>query len=448
VAPSLSRPRGPGPRLIGLGLVLALLAALPSPALALGSPQVCPASRVLPAQRPGLGATLQRVIDSARAEFGMPGVSVAIRFPGGASWTGVSGLADVAGSIPVRPETPFALASLTKPFVAGVVMGLVQDGRLRLGDSVARLLPGVKLGGQAIDARITVRQLLDHSSGLRDHLTSGHLDKEVLAAPSVRWSIQRALRYVGKPVAAPGVRFYYANTNYVLLGMIVERLIGTPIAQQLKDRWIRPLGLTTATYQGVDKPSSRPAIAYRFASDKPNATPIDVTDGSDFRPFTAITTASGAAGSLMASASDTARWLEALLRGDSLTPVTVARMVGDAGRAVGVDRRAPYGLGLQVYSVDGRLSYGHSGRLLGDRAVGRYFPSAGLTIVVLTNQSRTDPGIVLRRLLDVLLPVARGPNGEPIPVQSSGGAPRNRMCVGEYHFPARTGTAGSSRARG
>ena len=410
MAPSLSRLHH-----LGIAVVLALVtfaapAATAAPVAARMDPAL--AARLLTAERPGLAAALQRVVDAARLEFGMPGISVAVRFPDGTTWTGVAGLADVAAGILVTPDTPFSLASISKPFVAGVVMGLVEEGSLHLGDSVARLLPGVTLGGRTIDPRITIRQLLDHTSGLRDYLTTSALDKAVLAAPSVRWSIERALRYVGKPLAAPGTRFYYSNTNYILLGLIVERVTQTSVVQQIHDRWITPLGLVTASYQGFDKPASTPAVAYRFSSNLATAIPIDITDGTDVRPFTAITTASGPAGSLMASASDTARWLDALVGGGSLAPATVARMVADAHRKTAVDPRVPYGLGLQVYRVDGRLSFGHSGRLLGQRAVARYFPDPGLTIVVLTNQSRTDPAIVLTRLLEKLLPW-RDPPGPP-----------------------------------
>ena len=408
VTPPLSRAQ-----LLRVSVVLALITAMATPvavaALAPAHPAATRADsaaayRLLSADRPGLAGVLQRILDTTRQDFGMPGVSVAIRFPDGTTWTGVSGMADVAAGIPVTPETPFALASISKPFVAAVVMGLVEEGTLDLDDSVARLLPGVKLGGQAIDPRITIRQLLDHTSGLRDHLTASALDKAVLAAPTVHWSVERALGYVGKPVAAPGARFYYSNTNYVLLGLIVERVTASSIVQQLHDRWINPLGLRTASYQGVDEPASTPAVAYRFASRVPTAAPIAVSDGTNVRPFTAITTASGPAGSLMASAGDTARWLEALVGAEFLAPATVARMVDDARRQTAIDRRLPYGLGLQVTPVDGRLSIGHSGRLLGQRAVARSFPDAGLTIVVLTNQSRTDPSIVLTRLLEKLLP--------------------------------------------
>jgi D-alanyl-D-alanine carboxypeptidase len=351
-----------------------------------------------------MGQRLQAVVDRTRLATGIPGLSVAVRFPDGTSWDGVSGLADVARGIPVTAQTPFALASISKTFVAAIVMSLIEERRLYLGDSVARLLPGVQLGSRSIDPRITVRQLLDHTSGLRDFLTTGAIDRAVVAAPTAVWSVGRSLSYVGPPLAEPGVRFYYSNTNFVLLGLIVERVTGHPIAAEIRDRLLDPLGLTTATYQSVEPPASTPALAYRFASNALTSPPIDVTDGTAVRPFTAITTAAGAAGSMMASAHDTARWMEALLTGRVVDPATVARMESDASRTTAIDPAFAYGLGLQAYGVDGHPSFGHSGRLIGQRTLVRYFPEAGLTVAVLTDQSRTDPAVVLRALLAVLLP--------------------------------------------
>jgi D-alanyl-D-alanine carboxypeptidase len=399
VAARLSRRRSP---FLSVALVAATIALASLPAPTVAEPRSFP--RTLSADRPGQAARLQRIVDAGRAEFGFPGVSVAVVFPDGTIWTGTSGLADVAKGIPVTRETPFALASISKSFVAGVVMGLIEEGRLHLGDAVARLLPDVRLGSSSIDPRITVRQLLDHTSGLHDFLTTAALDRAVLAAPTEHWTTVRALSYVGRPFAEPGLRFYYSNTNYVLLGLIVERLTGRTLAAELRDRWIEPLGLRTATFQGMEPPASTPAVAYRFTSGSSSAAPIDMTDGSAIRPFTAITTAAGAAGSIMASAEDTGRWLAALVTASSLRPATVARMVADAGRSTAVNPRFRYGLGLQAYVIDGHPSIGHSGRFLGQRAEARYFPKAGLTIVVLTNQSRTDPAVILRALLAYLIP--------------------------------------------
>ena len=356
-----------------------------------------------PALTPRLAGQLQAVLDRERASLGIPGLSVAVIFPDGTTWTGVSGSADVATGRPVLPETPFALASVSKAFVAGVVMGLVEERRLHLGDSVARLLPDVRLGRNGLDPRITVRQLLDHTSGLADYLGTRALEVAARAAPTARWTAGRALSYVPRPRAEPGVAYYYSNTNYVLLGLIVERVTGRTLAEELRSRWIEPLGLRSVSYQGVEPPVGEPARAYRFSSDAIGATTIDVGDGTAVRPYTAITTAAGAAGSIMANAEDAARWLRALLSGERLRSATVARMVADAGRTNAIDPLRPYGLGLQAWAIGGHPSLGHSGRLIGQRVLVRHFPDDGLTIAVLTNQSRADPAVVLEALLAVLL---------------------------------------------
>jgi D-alanyl-D-alanine carboxypeptidase len=138
--------------------------------------------------------------------------------------------------------------------------------------------------------------------------------------------------------------------------------------------------------------------------------PQDVTDGSPIRPFTALTTAAGAAGSMAASARDLARWARALYGGRVLPAQLLDLMVRDAEVTMTLDPPHPYGLGVQTFTIDGRVSYGHSGRLVGARAVVRWFPGASVAIAIVTNQSRFDPTPILVDLLAIVAPrhIARG----------------------------------------
>ena len=135
-----------------------------------------------------------------------------------------------------------------------------------------------------------------------------------------------------------------------------------------------------------------------------------MTDGSDIRPFTSITTAAGAAGSVAASARDLARWARALYDGHVLPTRLVELMVRDADATLALDPPYPYGLGVQVFTIDGRVTYGHSGRLVGARSVVRWFPDEGIAIAIVTNQSRFDPTPLLVDLLAIVAPrhVAEG----------------------------------------
>jgi D-alanyl-D-alanine carboxypeptidase len=340
---------------------------------------------------------LQAELDATRARLGIPGVSVAILLPDGTSWNGASGLADVGRTTPVTPATAFALGSISKTYTSALVLRLAAEGRINLDAAARRYLPGA-----AIDGRITVRQLLDHTSGLYDYFLSPTIDKALRAAPSTSWSTKRTLRYVGKSYFPPGRGWHYSNTNYLYLGLIAERVMGTPLAQTLRTRFFDPLALHGTWYQAVEKPRTALAHGYRFASVKVGGPPIDLSDGTGVAPFTSVVTAAAGAGSIAATSGDVAHWARALYSGAILGPDMTGQMLADVSRTMTYQPTVPYGLGVQSVMIDGRLTLGHSGRLLGFRAAVRYLPAQDLAIAVLTNQSRADPGIVVQRLLAVV----------------------------------------------
>jgi D-alanyl-D-alanine carboxypeptidase len=371
-----------------------------------------PSPYVLPSiDRSGIVVRLQAALDAGRANLAAPGIVASVLFPDGRQWTGAAGVADLASGRELTPDTPFAIASVSKTFLAAEILSLVGEGRLLLDDAVAPLLPGTLVGGASIDERITVHMLLDHTSGLRDYLVSAALDRAVRADPGTAWTAARALSYAGRPVAPPGKGYHYANTNYVLLGLIAESLAGRTLAEEYRARFFTPFGLSSASYQGIEPPVADLPTAYRFRSSALNATPQDVTDGSPIRPFTAITTAAGAAGSIAASARDLARWAWALYDGAVLPPRLVELMLRDADATLALDPPYPYGLGVQVFRIDGRITYGHSGRLVGARSVVRWFPNDEVAIAIVTNQSRFDPTPLLVDLLAIVAPrhVVAGP---------------------------------------
>jgi D-alanyl-D-alanine carboxypeptidase len=390
-------------------LSLASAAATPAPTRA-PSPAPTPArptaAPYVPSsiERAGIVARLQAALDAGRADLAAPGIVASVLFPDGRQWTGVSGVADIASGRPLSPDTPFAIASVSKTFLAAEILLLVEDGRLALDDEVAPLLPTTLVGGVAIDSRITIRMLLDHSSGLGDYLVSPALDRAVRADPAGVWTPDEALAYARPTVAPPNTGYHYANTNYVLLGLIAERLTGNTLAAEFRSRFFEPLGLRSASYQGAEPPAAELPTAYRYSSGRLDATPTDVTDGSAIRPFTSITTAAGAAGSVAASARDLALWARAVYDGRVLETETVALMIGDAEAALRRVPPYPYGLGVQVFTIDERLSYGHSGRLVGARSVVRWFPEEEIAIAITTNQSRFDPTPILVDLLAIVAP--------------------------------------------
>jgi CubicO group peptidase (beta-lactamase class C family) len=351
-----------------------------------------------PVLTPALRRALQTRLTSLRKKYAYPGVSVAIIFPDGSTWAGTSGLADVEAGTPVTPATAFAIASVSKTFTAALVMALVQDGKIGLDTPVTRYLPELK-----VPAGVTVRQLLDHTSGLRDFFFGRGVDAALLKDPSRHWETADALAFVGKPYFKPGRGWHYSNTNYVILGMLAERVGRAPLGEQLRNRFFDPLGLIHTTYQPDEAPRGPVAHGYRFPSASVDSVAVDLSDGTPVVPFTSVVTAAGGAGGIAASATDIARWARALFDGDALAEATVRTMVGDVASTAHYRPTIPYGLGVQGVDIVGHRALGHSGRLLGFRSLVRWLPDDGLAIAVLTNQSRTDPGIIARSLLKLAL---------------------------------------------
>ena len=377
--------------------------ASPMPAAASPVATPSPGPRVIPRRPPSatphLGARLQAHLDRYREAAGMPGVSAAIEFSDGSVWLGTSGASDVGVGDPVTPDTAFSFASMTKTFVAAAVLDLVGDGLLALDDPVADLLPDI-----AIDRRITVHQLLDHTSGLHDFFLGRGIDAALQSDRAAAWTFDQALAYVARPYFAPGTGWRYSNTNYLLLGLAIERLTGQDLATVIRDRFLGPLGLDGTYVQGAESAPGPVARGYRFRDSSPASPAIDLSDGSPIMPFTSVVTAAGGAGSMAGTAADAARWARQLYRGDVLDAYELALMVGDI-EVVGAFRPAvPYGLGVQAFTIDGRPTLGHSGRFLGFRGTMRYFVDGDVAGAVLTNQSRTDPGPLLAALVEIALP--------------------------------------------
>ena len=374
---------------------------------------ITPAASATPTDRPGPSAVpsptprpiptdrLQATLDRLVRELGIPGASVTIVWPDGRSWTGTSGLADVASQRPVTAQTEFAIGSMSKTFLAALIFRLVEEGRLSLDDVVAALLPEVRVG-----KTVTVGMLLDHTSGLADFFFGKGIDKALLANRGATWTPARALHYVGKPYFPPGTGWHYSNTNYLLLGMIAERVGGAPVAMQLRARFFEPLGLTGAYVQLVEPPPMPVARGYTFDRPGVAARPRDVSDGTSVMPFTSVVSAAGASGDVAATSADLARWAQALYGGQVLHHETLADAIRDVRLTARFHPYVPYGLGIQVTRINGRVAFGHTGQLLGFRGELRYLPAAGVAIAIVTNQNRSATGSIVAALLRIALPAA------------------------------------------
>jgi D-alanyl-D-alanine carboxypeptidase len=347
---------------------------------------------------PLLLAALDSRLERLRAKYGIPGISASILFADGSAWHGAAGLADVVAKRKVTDQTAFPVASVSKTFTSALILRLAEDRRLDLDASVRSYLPTL-----GISRAITVRELLDHTSGLRDFFFHPRIDHDLLTKPTLVWDAARSLKYLGKPYGKPGTSWHYSNTNYLILGLVAEAVGGGTVAEQLRTRFLEPLGLERTFYQSVEKPKGPLARSYRFVGTDPTLPAIDLSDGTQVVPFTSVVTAAGAAGSIASTSSDLVRWAQALYGGSLLEPATRAEMVGDVVRTAPYKPGVAYGLGVQSVVIAGHPTLGHSGRYLGARAAIRWLTDERIAIAVVTNQSRSDTNKIVADLLKVAL---------------------------------------------
>lgn len=394
----------PAPAAVAATTRVAVEAATPGPAELLPSPS--------PSASPIPSAALTATLGALRRQYAIPGAQATIIWPDGRYWSAVSGFANLGAGVKVVRATPFAVGSITKTFVAALILRLAEEGRLSLDDPVVTWLP--TLPATKVDPTVTIRQLLSHTSGVYDYFSNSLIDPALLASKRRVWTPAADMRYVKTPYFAPGGGWHYSNTNYVLLGQVAEKAGGASVAAELRTRFLGPLRLLSASFQVVEAPRIAVAHAYTFASGSTAARPIDQADGTAVAPFTSVTSASGAAGSLAVSSWDLARWAQALYDGRVLRPDSLAAML-DTTPTLAWSPLKPYGLGMQTIEIDGWPTVGHGGRLIGSQAVVRYFPDLGVSIAVTTNQWRTSPDLVVEALAAIALPPAPVPAPTPIP---------------------------------
>jgi D-alanyl-D-alanine carboxypeptidase len=288
---------------------------------------------------PKLTSAVERLVST-----GVPGAFVLVR-DGDRTRTAAAGYANLAAQVGMTPEERFRAASITKLFVATITLQLVAERRLRLDDPVSHRLPGLLAGG----TRITVRDLLAHRSGLADVAD----DPDVLDGARSTWPPRRliALAAAQPRTAAPGGAFRYSSTNYLVLGLLIERVTGYTLATELRRRIIDRLGLADTSFT-PGRISGAHVHGYSLPAHQGVVDPA--ADPRDLEARSARW--AGAAGDLVSSASDLARFLGALLRGELLPPAQLRAMETVHSR---------YGLGLAVYRTPCGLAWGHTGNLNG-----------------------------------------------------------------------------------
>ncbi|GHE90710.1 serine hydrolase [Amycolatopsis deserti] len=300
-------------------------------------------------------AATQAALNSYLAHAG-PGASV---FAGDAtgSWTVRSGTATPGKNVAIQPTDHFRVASQTKTFTAATVLQLVDEGAVELDAPIERYLPGVVTGNGYDGTLITVRQLLNHTSGIPENQTAPSPD----AGPDGVYSLLELVRdgLSRPPVFAPGGGFQYSNTNYQILGLLIEAVTGQPAEDAITARIITPLGLTGTYFPAAgDHNVAAPALhGYEGGRLGPAYFWLDRTTWLD--PSLLRT-----AGSLVSAQADLTRFHQALAAGEVVSPASLAEMRETTAIPGGSHSTTGDGGGMGLFRLDlpcGGQAWGHAG---------------------------------------------------------------------------------------
>lgn len=355
--------------------ILATLALLPVPLLAT-------AGRTEPvaAATADVRASAEGLLRSAYPADG-PGAAAIIMKGGQVVYAGGRGLSDLALRRPITTASLFKLGSITKQFTAAVVLQLVAEGRISLDDPIARFFPDFPLP----TSRATVRQLLNHSSGVQDY---SKIPGWMTRAGDRAWTTAELVAVVRDTPAKsqPGEAWEYNNAGYTMLGAIVEKVTGRPWHEAVEQRIARPLGLTSVQY--VFRAESQPAFVRGYT----------LADGRPVPAHGVHMSLAHAAGGLVGTVGDLGRWAQALHHGRVVGQAQYAEMTRPARLKNGQTR--PYGFGLRLQRFLDQTVYMHGGAGAGLDAESIYIPSEDLFVAVLSNSDSpaAEPGIVARRL--------------------------------------------------
>ncbi|WLW54966.1 serine hydrolase domain-containing protein [Streptomyces sp. YU58] len=329
---------------------VALSAALAGPALA------------APGKGGEHGPTRQAV--EAAVKDGVPGVTLTAK-DGRAVWSTTAGVGDLRSGKPRSADDRYRVGSITKTFVATVLLQLEAEERLSLDDSVDEWLPGLVRGNGHDGRAITLRQLLNHTSGIYNYTADETFGRTYFLKDGFfehRYDTNApedlvAVAMAHKPDFAPGTSWNYSNTNYVLAGLVIEKATGRPYGEEIRRRVIEPLDLNgtsvPGTRVGVPQPSSR---AYSKLAETATGPTYDVTK---LNPSLAYS-----AGEIISDSADLNRFYSALLRGRLLPPKQLKEMKTTV--PVGVIPNTGYGLGLMDRELScGVHVWGHGGGIHG-----------------------------------------------------------------------------------
>jgi D-alanyl-D-alanine carboxypeptidase len=325
---------------------------------------------------PALRSQIDRIAAGVMEQHGVPSASVAVVKGGKLVYTQAYGKAHIDPDKAATPDMRYSVGSISKQFTAAAILFLQQDGKLSLDDPVGKYVSGLTRGDE-----VTIRQILSHTSGYQDYWPEDYLMTPMMKPAGTQQIIDT---WAKKPLDfEPGTQWQYSNTNYVIAGMIVEKVSGEKLMDYLGKHIFRPLGMKSVWNSDEEKLTSTDATPYIRAALGPLRPAPKEGRGWMF-----------AAGELAMTAHDLALWDESLIARSLLSSESYKKMFTEVKLRDG--KGTHYGLGVEVVKLDERLDISHGGEVTGFVSDNEVLVDDGVAVAVLTNHMGDGAGDIAR----------------------------------------------------
>jgi D-alanyl-D-alanine carboxypeptidase len=333
-------------------------------------------------------AELQQVLDNKVKELDVPGIQASVRV-NNFYWHSASGSIDLKKKESLTEKHILRIGSVTKNFTAAIILKLYEQGEISLDDIINKWFPEYPNSDL-----ITIRQLLNHSSGIYNYTENLWLGIQSVLWRNKKWNLDTLLKSTRNKefYFSPGKEHHYSNTNYLILGLIIEKITGNPLSMVYREYIFEPKKLNNTFFIPYEETPEKLITGYDYDV-IPLGTHKITPDETSFA------TLGFSAGAIVSTANDLRIWIDSLFKSGFLKEETLNEMMKYLeAEDPDVRRQIGYGLGLRVLNIGGNIFFGHTGTIPGFGAAVFYCPEKDCSAAIIGNASMFDQISVIEGL--------------------------------------------------
>lgn len=349
------------------------------------------------------GDEIQKQLEKLREELKVPGINLAIVMPEGKVLKYSTGYSWPVIKTLMKPETRIFSGSIGKTRVSAIMLQLVSEGKVELDEKISKYIGHCKWFRRLPNSdKITVRMLMNHTSGIPEHIMVEKFNKSIIKTPDRIWEPSELISYVldKKPLFEAGNGWSYADTNYIVVGLIINTVTGNKYNELLKTRLLKPLKLINTT---PSESRDIKLLAQGYTGKEPFNFPEKVVINGRYvvNPQFEWT-----GGGVITNAPELAQWGKILYSGKLLSKNMMMELLKPVSTETGKNSSTGYGLGVEVWSSPYGKIYGHTGTFPGYQSLLKYYKDWDFSIAIQLNEDRTHNSSLkgLSRISDVFIP--------------------------------------------